>query len=127
MLATMSRPSFVEVMDAIEGLGQSAAADLRDKERIVVTIPGEMRMADGSQMPVRLRDLSASGIGFFHYGVVKPGNVAIKLAVNTYYVDLKWCMHWEDDLYLSGGPILGVRRGQNRKALPTSAQQSDQQ
>lgn len=106
MNPTIRQPSFEEVIAAFEVIEKVDQTHPRTAERIQVVIPGEMRTQDGLSIPIRLRDLSHSGIGFFHYGTVELGEVVLKLAVHSYRVQLKWCVKCLDDLYMSGGPIL---------------------
>jgi hypothetical protein len=100
-------PSFDEVIAAFETIQKVDQSHPRAAERIQVVIPGEVRTKDGMTIPVRLRDLSSTGIGFFHYGTIERGEVSLKLAVHTYRIDVKWCVQCQGDLYMSGGPILG--------------------
>ena len=104
-------PSFQEVLAALEVLNASEAeaTDLRKVERIEVTIQGEIRTSDGKTIAIRLRDLSVSGFGFFHYGSISLGEVELKLRVNTYRIALKWCAHCKDNLCFSGGTIVSIQ------------------
>lgn len=102
------RPRLEEVLAALETMRREEVSHSRASERIEITIAAEMIMKDGNVVPVRLRDLSHSGFGCFHYGTVELGEVRLKLAVNSYRVMLKWCVRCEGDLYMSGGPILSM-------------------
>ena len=109
MTTAMNRPSFDVVLEAIESLKPSDASNARRAERVGVTIPGEMITQDGTRIPIRLRDVSTSGIGFFHHGPIKMEEVTLKMITNSYYVSLKWCVPCSEDLYISGGPILKIQ------------------
>lgn len=102
-------PKFEEVLDAIREIEQSNVEHARVAQRFDITIPGEVETKDGRNIPVRLRDLSPTGIGLFHYGALEVGEVTVTLAVNSYSIALKWCVHVKDKLYMSGGPILRTR------------------
>lgn len=102
-------PKFEEVLDAIREIGESKVEHARAAQRFDITIPGQLETKDGRNIPVRLRDLSPTGIGLFHYGAIEVGDVTVTLAVNSYSVAVKWCIHLKDKLYMSGGPIMSTR------------------
>lgn len=102
----LRQPSFEEVIAAFESIRKNDESHPRAAERIQVVIPGEVSTKDGVKIPVRLRDLSSTGIGFFHYGIIERGEVSLRLAVTTYRIDVKWCIQCHGDLHMSGGPIL---------------------
>jgi hypothetical protein len=110
MKPPVRRPQFDEVVAALEAIKSDDVSHARVSERIEITIPADMILKDGSSIPIRLRDLSPSGFGCFHFGPVEIGKVEIKLAVNSYHVALKWCVPCANNLYMSGGPILGNSR-----------------
>ena len=116
------QPSFEEVIAAFEAIPKVDQSHLRSSERIQVVIPGEMTTKDGRTIHIRLRDLSSSGVGFFHYGPVEVAEVTLKLAITTYRVELKWCMQCQGDLYMSGGRILRNQPPSTQSNPPTQPQ-----
>ena len=111
MSLARERPSFQEICDALEHLEPNEGFGLRSEERVVVTIVGDVFTADGSIIPIRIRDMSPSGFGIFHYGPLEKGEVTLKLSVNTYRVNVRWCVPCKsstNNLHMSGGSILGI-------------------
>ena len=117
-------PTFEEVLEALDLIDESDETHVRSAQRHAVNIQSLMSTEDGSRFPIRLRDISHIGMGFFHRGTIDIGKITVKLAVNTYRVAVKWCVRCADEVDMSGGPILHRHARKSKGGDETSSDNS---
>jgi hypothetical protein len=105
-----SRPRPSEVRKILDGIKSNGTLDVREIERMALTVPADIHSSRGSVIPAMTRDLSISGIGLLHRGSISLDDVHVVVASDTvranFRVKLTWCKPCENGLFLSGGCFL---------------------
>lgn len=105
------RPTLDDLRQILESIQKSDTGNLRNAERLELSVPAEMTTSRGNTISAMTREISRSGIGLLHRGSVTPGEVTVKLASDTrefeYRVQLEWCHPVENGMFMSGGRFLG--------------------
>ena len=105
-----SRPSLHDLRAVLESIEKVDGTNLRNNERIELTVPAEVTTMRGNAVSAMTREISRFGIGLLHRGSVSPGEVTVKMASESreyvYRVAIEWCVPCENGMYMSGGRFL---------------------
>lgn len=105
-----SRPSLNDLRAVLESIEKVDGTNLRNNERIELTVPAEVTTNRGNSVSAMTREISRFGIGLLHRGMVSPGEVTVKMASESreyvYRVAIEWCVPCENGMYISGGRFL---------------------
>ena len=110
-----SRPTLSDLHMVLESIEKADFDNVRDAERLELSVPAEIVTARGNTIAAMTREVSKSGIGLLHRGSISPGEVTVKLASETrefsYRVLIEWCEPCDNGMFLSGGRFLGKPTG----------------
>lgn len=110
-----SRPSPDELREILESIEKTHHVDLREAERLELSVPAEITTMRGNTVSAMTREVSRTGMGLIHRGSVSPGEVTIRMASDTrsyeYRVLIEWCQPCENGMFMSGGKFLAKRAG----------------
>ena len=102
-----SRPTLKDLQEILESIEKSDSENLRESERLELTVPAEIRTLRGNTVSAMTREISRTGIGLVHRGAVATGEVTVKLAGETrqfeYRVEIEWCCPCPNGMFMSGG------------------------
>ena len=102
-----SRPSLKDLQEILESIEKNDSENLRESERLELTVPAEIRTFRGNTVAAMTREISRTGIGLLHRGSITPGEVVVKLAGETrqfeYRVEIEWCRPCFNGMFISGG------------------------
>ena len=105
-----SRPTVEELHRVLESIERLDHQNLRDAERLDLSVPAEIITARGNTVSAMTREISRTGIGLFHRGSLSHGEVTVKLASETrqfeYRVLIEWCIPCDGGMFMSGGRFL---------------------
>lgn len=106
-----SRPTLKDLQEVLETIDRpDGAVNLREAERLDLSVPAEVTTARGNTVPAMTREISRSGVGLFHRGALQPGPVTVRMASETrefeYRVLIEWCHPVSNGMFLSGGRFL---------------------
>lgn len=105
-----SRPSLHDLRSVLESIEKVDGTNLRNNERIELTVPAELTTHRGNSIAAMTREISRFGIGLLHRGSVSPGEVTVKMASESreyvYRVAIEWCVPCENGMFMSGGRFL---------------------
>ncbi len=105
-----SRPTVEDLQRILESIGKSDRENLREAERLELSVPAEITTQRGNTISAMTREISRLGIGMAHRGSVTPGEVTVRMASETrkfeYRVLIEWCHPCENGMFLSGGRFL---------------------
>lgn len=95
------------ILDSFE---QKKYLDLREAERLVLSVPAEIVTFRGNTVDAMTREVSRNGLGLVHRGAIETGEVNIKMSTDDrnyeYRVLLEWCIPCENGMFMSGGRFL---------------------
>lgn len=105
-----SRPTLRDLQEVLESIEKADADNIRQAERLELSVPAEIVTARGNTVSAMTREISRTGIGLLHRGALNPGEVTIKMASETrefeYQVLIEWCQPCEKGMFMSGGRFL---------------------
>ena len=105
-----SRPDIDDLKKVLEGIEQITGKELRNAERLELSVPAEIRTMRGNLVPAMTREISRTGIGMLHRGSVSPGPVTVRMSSETrefeYSVLIEWCTPCENGMFMSGGHFI---------------------
>jgi hypothetical protein len=105
-----SRPSLHDLRAVLESIEKVDGTNLRNNERIELTVPAELTTQRGNTVAAMTREISRFGIGLLHRGSVSPGEVTVKMASESreysYRVAIEWCVPCDQGMFMSGGRFL---------------------
>lgn len=105
-----SRPSMQDLQRVLESIEKSEAENLREAERLELSVPAEVSTGRGNTVSCMTREISRLGIGLLHRGALTPGEVTVRMASETrqfeYRVLVEWCYPCENGMFMSGGRFL---------------------
>jgi len=105
-----SRPSLKDLQQVLESLERNEFQDVREAERLELTVPAEIKTRRGNTISAMTREISRAGIGLLHRGSVQAGEVSVRMASETrefeYRVLIEWCEPCENGMFMSGGRFL---------------------
>jgi hypothetical protein len=108
-----SRPTLHDLQRILEGIEKNDRENLREAERLELSVPAEVTTSRGYVISAMTREISRSGIGLLHRGAITPGEVTVRMASETrqfeYRVLVEWCHPCENGMFLSGGRFLRKR------------------
>lgn len=101
------RPSMEDLREILEQIGNPDTPNVRAAERLELSVPAEITTSRGNVVSAMTREISRTGIGLMHRGILSPGEVTVKLASEArefeYTVALEWCHPCERGMFISGG------------------------
>lgn len=104
------RPTLKELQEILESIEKSERENLRDAERLDLSVPAEIVSRRGNIVPAMTREISRSGLGLLHRGSLSPGEVTVRMASETrqfeYRVLIEWCYPCDNGMFMSGGRFL---------------------
>jgi len=110
-----SRPSVDDLRRVLESIGKSDVEHGRNAERLELSVPAEITTRRGNVISAMTREISRSGIGMLHRGVLSPGEVTVRMASETrefeYSVLIEWCQPCDNGMCMSGGRFLTLENG----------------
>lgn len=105
-----SRPTVEDLRQVLESIGKPDVANLRDHERLELSVPAEIRTGRGNTISAMTREISRTGIGLLHRGSLSPGETTVRMASETrefeYRVQIEWCHPCDNGMFMSGGRFL---------------------
>ena len=105
-----SRPSIEDLKHVLESFGNSDAVNVREVDRLELSVPAEIKTSRGNTIAAMTREISRQGLGLLHKGMLNPGEVTVKLASETrefeYRVKIMWCTPCDNGMFISGGEFL---------------------
>ena len=105
-----SRPSLEDLRQILENIDKSNTENLREAERLELSVPAEIVTFRGNTVSAMTREISRTGIGLLHRGPVTPGEVTVKMASDSrefeYRVLIEWCHPADNGMCMSGGRFL---------------------
>ncbi len=105
-----SRPTIDDLRLVLDSIGKLECTNLRANERLVLSVPAEIRTQRGNTISAMTREISRTGIGMLHRGSVLPGNVIVRMASESrqfeYHVRLEWCSPCDNGMFMSGGTFI---------------------
>ena len=105
-----SRPSLHDLRAVLESIEKVDGTNLRNNERIELTVPAEVTTQRGNSVSAVTREISRFGIGLLHRGSIATGDVTVKMASEAreyiYRVAIEWCVPCDNGMYMSGGRFL---------------------
>jgi hypothetical protein len=105
-----SRPSLHDLRAVLESIEKVDGTNLRNNERIELTVPAEVTTHRGNSISAMTREISRFGIGLLHRGNIPTGEVTVKMASEareySYRVAIEWCVPCENGMFMSGGRFL---------------------
>ncbi|QDT96649.1 hypothetical protein V202x_36240 [Gimesia aquarii] len=105
-----SRPTMDDLKQVLESFGNSEAVNVRDVDRLELSVPAEVKTLRGNTISAMTREISRQGLGLLHKGMINPGEVTVKLASETrefeYRVKIMWCTPCENGMFISGGEFI---------------------
>ncbi|QDT34366.1 MULTISPECIES: PilZ domain-containing protein [Thalassoglobus] len=108
-----NRPELNDLRSILESIGKSDEDHNRNSERLELSVPAEMTTLRGNTISAMTREISRTGIGLLHKGMISPGEVTVRMASDTrefeYRVLIEWCRPCDDGMYLSGGRFLSQK------------------
>ena len=106
-----SRPSIDDLKQILESIEKADSENLRDSERLELSVPAEVTTSRGNVVSAMTREISRTGIGLLHRGSIGPGEVVVRMASESrefaYRVLLEWCRPCENGMFMSGGRFIG--------------------
>ena len=106
-----SRPSLDDLKQILESIEKSNGENVRDAERLELSVPAEITTSRGNIVSAMTREISRTGLGLFHRGSLTPGEVTVRMASEArqfeYRVLIEWCYPCEGGMFMSGGRFLG--------------------
>ena len=109
-MSMVGKPSVKDLREILESIERLDVTNLRQNERIELTVPAEVTTARGNTVPAMTREISRYGIGLLHRGAMSLGVVTVKMASESreycYGVALEWCMPCENGMFMSGGRFM---------------------
>ena len=115
-----SRPSLLDLRAVLESIEKVDGTNLRNNERIELTVPAEVTTQRGNSVSAMTREISRFGIGLLHRGSVSPGEVTVKMASESreyvYRVAIEWCVPCDNGMFMSGGRFLNRNAGNDSTA-----------
>jgi hypothetical protein len=110
-----SRPSVDDLRRVLESIGKSDIEHGRSAERLELSVPAEITTRRGNVISAMTREISRTGIGMLHRGVLTPGEVTVRMASETrefeYCVVVEWCQPCDNGMFMSGGRFLTLENG----------------
>jgi hypothetical protein len=108
-----SRPTLADLQKILEGIEKHDTQNLRQAERLELSVPAEIVTRRGNTIAAMTREISRLGIGLLHRGSVTPAEVTVRMASETrqfeYRVLIEWCHPCENGMFMSGGRFLRKR------------------
>ncbi|MAT16152.1 MAG: PilZ domain-containing protein [Planctomyces sp.] len=105
-----SRPSLEDLKSILDSFEKKQYIDLRDAERLSLSVPAEITTFRGNTVDAMTREVSRNGLGLVHRGSIQPGEVTVKMATEDrhyeYRVLIEWCIPVERGMFMSGGRFL---------------------
>jgi hypothetical protein len=105
-----SRPTLKDLEEILESIERIDTENQRGTERLELRVPAEIRTARGNTVAAMTREVSRTGIGLVHRGVLSPGEVTVKLAGEArefeYRVVIEWCRPCANGMFMSGGQFV---------------------
>jgi hypothetical protein len=105
-----SRPTIGDLHRILEGIEKHESENVRDAERLELSVPAEVVTARGNTVAAMTREISRTGIGLLHRGSIQPGQVTVRMASETrefeYQVAIEWCRPCDNGMIMSGGRFL---------------------
>ena len=105
-----SRPTMKDLQAVLESIEQNDFSNVRDAERLELTVPAEVTTSRGNTISTMTREISRAGLGLLHRGAIQPGEVTVRMASETrefeYRVLIEWCQPCENGMFMSGGQFL---------------------
>lgn len=105
-----SRPSETDVKHILESIEKKQVLDMRETERLNLSVPAELISLRGNTIDAVTREVSRNGLGLLHRGMIQPGEVTVKMKTEdrnyTYRVLIEWCIPCERGMFMSGGRFL---------------------
>jgi hypothetical protein len=99
----------------LESIGKSDVEHGRNAERLELSVPAEITTGRGNVISAMTREISRSGIGMLHRGVLSPGEATVRMASETrefeYAVLIEWCQPCDNGMFMSGGRFLTRENG----------------
>lgn len=103
-----SRPTIEDLRHVLESIGKPEpdVANLREHERLELSVPAEIRTRRGNTIAAMTREISRTGVGLLHRGSVSMGEATVKMASETrefeYRVLVEWCHPCDNGMFMSG-------------------------
>ena len=105
-----SRPTMKDLQAVLESIEQNNFSNVRETERLELTVPAEVITSRGNAISTMTREISRAGLGLLHRGAIQPGEVTVRMASETrefeYRVLIEWCQPCENGMFMSGGRFL---------------------
>lgn len=105
-----SRPTMKDLQAVLESIEQNDFSNVRETERLELTVPAEVTTSRGNTISTMTREISRAGLGLLHRGAIQPGEVTVRMASETrgfeYRVLIEWCQPCENGMFMSGGRFL---------------------
>lgn len=105
-----TRPTMEDLRRVLEGIGDKDYSNVRNAERLDLSVPAEVTTSRGNTVSAMTREISRHGIGMVHRGSLSPGEVSVRMASETrefeYRVKIEWCSPCENGMFMSGGSFI---------------------
>ena len=105
-----SRPTIDDLRSILENIGNPDVTNLRENERLELSVPAEIKTLRGNTISAMTREISRTGIGMLHRGTLDPGLATVRMASETrefeYQVQIEWCTPCDNGMFISGGRFL---------------------
>jgi hypothetical protein len=110
-----SRPTIEDLRLVLESIGKPDVTNLRENERLELSVPAEIKTVRGNTVSAMTREISRTGIGLLHRGSISLGHAVVRMASETrefeYEVQIEWCTPCDNGMYISGGRFLPSSNG----------------
>jgi len=101
-----TRPTLDDLRAILEGIDKSTDGNVRDSERLDLSVPAEAVTLRGNTVSTMTREISRTGLGLLHRGMLEPGEATVRMASDTrefeYRIQIEWCRPCDNDMYMSG-------------------------
>ena len=105
-----SRPTIEDLREVLESIGRPEVTNLRNNERLELSVPAEIKTLRGNTISAMTREISRTGIGMLHRGSLSPGETTVRMASETrefeYKVMIEWCHPCDNGMFMSGGKFM---------------------
>jgi len=105
-----SRPTMKDLQAVLESIEQNDFGNVREAERLELTVPAEVTTSRGNTISTMTREISRAGLGLLHRGAIQPGEVTVRMASETrefeHRVLIEWCQPCDNGMFMSGGHFL---------------------
>ncbi|GAB4143463.1 MAG: hypothetical protein Tsb009_14540 [Planctomycetaceae bacterium] len=105
-----SRPTIKDLREVLESIERNDFEDLRESERLELSVPAEVMTSRGNTIAAMTREISRHGIGLLHRGSISTSEVTVRMASETrqfeYRVLIEWCTPCDNGMFMSGGRFL---------------------